>query len=73
MITSIVSVIAWLVANQDLVKQGEQVVVDAVQSAIATWNSFTSGALTVDQLQAEWTAAGIDLAAVEKQANDAGL
>lgn len=73
MITSIVSVIAWLVANQDLVKQGEQVVVDAVQGAISAWNSFTSGAMTQDQLQAAWTAAGVDLAAVEAQATAAGL
>ena len=73
MITSITAIIAWLVSNPDLVKQGEQVVVDAVKSAIAAWDSFNSGAMTTAQLQAAWTAAGIDLAAVEAQANAAGL
>lgn len=73
MIASITAVILWLVQNPQLVTQGEQVVVDAVKAAIAAWDSFNSGALTQDQLQAEWTAAGVDLAAVEAQANAAGL
>lgn len=73
MIASITAVIAWLVANPQIVAGGEQVVVDAVKAAIAAWDSFNSGALTQDQLQAEWTAAGVDLAAVEAQANAAGL
>lgn len=73
MITSIAAVIAWIVANPDLIKQGEQVVVDAVKSAIAAWDSFNAGAMTPAQLQAAWTAAGVDLAAVEAAATKAGL
>ncbi len=73
MIASITGVILWLVQNPQIVSQGEQVVVDAVKAAIATWDSFTSGALTTDQLQAEWTAQGIDMAAVEAAADKAGL
>lgn len=73
MIASITAVISWLVANPQIVAGGERVVVDAVKSAIAAWDSFTAGSMTTEQLQAAWTAAGVDLAAVEAQANAAGL
>lgn len=73
MITSITAIISWIIANPGLVSQGEQVVVDAVKSAIAAWDSFNSGAMTTEQLQAAWTAAGVDLAAVEAQATTAGI
>ena len=73
MIATITSVILWIVQNPQIIAQGEQVVVDAVNAVIKAWDSFNSGALTTEQLQAEWTAAGVDLAAVEAQANAAGL
>lgn len=73
MITSITAIIAWIVSNGPLIAQGEQVVVDAVKSAIAAWDSFNAGSMTTAQLQAAWTAAGVDLAAVEAAATKAGI
>ena len=71
--TSIVSVILWLVQNPQIVAQGEKFVADAVQTAVNAWNRFQSGELTTEQLQAERTAAGVDLEAVEDAATASGL
>ena len=71
--TSILSVISWIIANPDIIAKGEQFVVGVVSDAIAAWNRFQNGELTTDQLQAEWTAAGIDYAAISAEADKRGL
>lgn len=73
MITSILSVITWIVQNPDIIAKGEQYVVGVVSDAIAAWNRFQSGELTTDQLQAEWTAAGVDYAAISVEADRRGM
>lgn len=70
---SILAVISWIVANPALILKGEQYVVGLVTDAIAAWNRFQAGELTTDQLQAEWTAAGIDYAAISAEADRRGL
>lgn len=64
---SIAAILAFILANPAIVTAGEAVIVSTVQAAIDAWNRFHSGALTLDQLQAEWAAMGIDV----KAANDA--
>lgn len=71
--TGILGVIAYLVSNPALVSEGASAVTALVQSAIAIWNAHGSPAEPTEQLQAEWTAAGIDYAAIQAEANSRGM
>lgn len=66
------AIIAFILANPAIVTAGEAAIVGAVQAAIDAWNRFHSGALTADQLQAEWTAMGVDVAAANAAWEAAG-
>lgn len=61
---AILSIIQWIIANPQVLLQGEQFVVGLVQDAIRIWQSFQSGNITHDELLAQWTALGVDIQAV---------
>ena len=69
---SFAAVVAWIIANPQIVLAGEQAVVSAVQAAIDAWNRWHSGALTPEQLQAEWVAMGVDVSAANAAWEAAG-
>lgn len=69
---SIAAVISWILANPQIIIAGEQAIVTAVQAAIDAWNRWHSGALTMEQLQAEWTAMGVDVSAANAAWEAAG-
>lgn len=53
------AIIAWIVANPQVIIQGEQAIVNLVQAAIDAWNRHKQGELTDAQLTAAWEAEGI--------------
>lgn len=61
---AILSVIQWIIANPQVLLQGEQFVVGLVQDAIRIWQSFQKGDVTHDELLAQWAALGVDIQAV---------
>ncbi len=73
MIPNIISVVTWIATHPDIIVKGEQYVADLVSAAIAAWRRFQTGELTTDQLIAEWTAAGIDYAAISAEADKRGM
>lgn len=73
MIPSIIAVVTWIVNNPETVAKGETYVAGLVSDAIAAWQRFQTGELTTDQLQAEWTANGIDYAAISAEAAQRGM
>lgn len=66
------AILAWILANPQTVLAGEQAIVTAVQAAIDAWNRWHSGALTTEQLQAEWAAMGVDVSAANAAWERAG-
>lgn len=71
--TGILGVIAYLISNPAIVAEGASAVTALVQSAISLWNANGAPAEPTEQLQAEWTAAGIDYAAIQAEANSRGM
>lgn len=55
----IAAIIAWILANPQIVMQGAQVIVNMIKAVIAAWERHQQGELTDEQLQAAWTAEGI--------------
>lgn len=53
------AIIAWILANPQILVAGEQAIVNAVKAAIALWERYQQGELTDAQLQAAWEAEGI--------------
>lgn len=53
------AIIAWIVANPQVVVAGEQAIVNLVQAAIDAWNRHKQGELTDAELAAAWEAEGI--------------
>jgi len=53
------AIIAWIVANPQVIAAGSQAIVNMVQAAIDLWNRHKQGELTDAQLQAAWEAEGI--------------
>lgn len=73
MITGILGVIEYLVTNPDIVAKGAAAVTALIQSAISLWNAHGAPAEPTDQLIAEWTAKGIDYAAIQAEAAGRGM
>ena len=61
---AILSIIQWIIANPQVLLQGEQFVVGLVQDAIRIWQSFQKGDISHEELLAQWTALGVDIQAV---------
>lgn len=66
------AIIAWIVANPQVIVAGEQAIVNLVQAAIDLWNRHKQGELTDAQLQAAWEAEGIKVQAAIDAWNAAG-
>lgn len=71
--TGILGVISYLISNPAIVSQGVAAVTALVQSAISLWNAHGSPEEPTEALQAEWTAAGIDYAAIQAEAQQRGM
>lgn len=71
--TGILGVISYLISNPAIVEQGVSAVTALVQSAISLWNAHGAPAEPTEALQAEWTAAGIDYAAIQAEAAARGM
>jgi hypothetical protein len=72
-LTGILGVIEYLVTNPDVVTKGTAAATALVQSAISLWQAHGSPVEPTEQLQAEWTAAGIDYAAIQAEAEKRGM
>jgi hypothetical protein len=60
---SLAAVLAFILANPELILAGEQAIAGAVQAALDAYNRFNSGAITRDQLLEEWRAMGVNVQA----------
>lgn len=52
-------IIAWIVANPQVIVAGEQAIVNMVQAAIDLWRRYQQKELTDEELLAAWEAEGI--------------
>lgn len=70
---TLAAIIAWIATNPAIIEQGADAVINLVNTAIGAFQRHQQGTITLDQLQAEWVAAGIPLKVIEDAATAAGL